>query len=448
MNNLFETLPLNFFSILNGQNKELMSDCIFILYNFMKDDTSFATLKDNVIFELIKYFNTHIVDMNDIESQSSKEKAYYVYRRLKECGWISEDQNENYRMYVSFEDYAIAIIETLNSLDKEKDIEYSSMVYSIYSGLLNFDVNNGHMILDAQYNMTKNLMSKLKNLNTSIKKHIKKLLKDNIKNNLNEILESLLSDYQMKIIDRAFYNLMTRDNPLKYRNSIISQIQKVRDDDVAIDIIVRNIMDTKDLGYTESLDFFNEQTLYIIEAFESIEDLTAEITRKNEKFVAAATNRILFLINVKEDIGGKINELIKEGQNYPQVFETITQISVNKFLDEKSLYTPRQLKKPMETELILEPVLDKSVKEKAINKLKMNEKYSRSSIENNILKKLEINSEILGSKFYEETNDISIFALTWLYGYSQKAKYQIVPQDNIVKKDQYRFREFVIRGVE
>lgn len=448
MNNLFETLPSNFFSILNGQNKELMSDCIFILYNFMKDDTSFATLKDNVIFELIKYFNTHIVDMNDIESQSSKEKAYYVYRRLKECGWISEDQNENYRMYVSFEDYAITIIETLNSLDKEKDIEYSSMVYTIYSGLLNFDVNNGHMILDAQYNMTKNLMSKLKNLNTSIKKHIKKLLKDNIKNNLNEILESLLSDYQMKIIDRAFYNLMTRDNPLKYRNSIISQIQKVRDDDVAIDIIVRNIMDTKDLGYTESLDIFNEQTLYIIEAFESIEDLTAEITRKNEKFVAAATNRILFLINVKEDIGGKINELIKEGQNYPQVFENITQISVNKFLDEKSLYTPRQLKKPMETELILEPVLDKSVKEKAINKLKMNEKYSRSSIENNILKKLEINSEILGSKFYEETNDISIFVLTWLYGYSQKAKYQIVPQDNIVKKDQYRFREFVIRGVE
>ena len=111
---------------------------------------------------------------------------------------------------------------------KRQDIEYSSMVYSIYSQFKNFDIENGHKILDAQYSMTKSLMTKLKNLNTNIKRYIKRLVQDNMKNDLNQILDSLLSDYQLKIVDRAFYNLTTKDHPLKYRNSIISQIQRIQ----------------------------------------------------------------------------------------------------------------------------------------------------------------------------------------------------------------------------
>lgn len=202
-----------------------------------------------------------------------------------------------------------------------------------------------------------------------------------MKNNLNDILNALLSDYQVKIIDRAFYNLTTRDNPVKYRNSIISQIQKIRDNEIWTDTIVRNIMVTKDIDYNEAYDLFNQQTLYILEAFENIMDLINEISRKNERFVAAATNRIMFLINVKEDIGGKINEIIKEGQRDATLFKDITQISINKYLDEESLYTPRQPRKSMEVELIIEPHLDENVRAEALAKMKLNEKYTKISIE-------------------------------------------------------------------
>ena len=41
-----------------------------------------------------------------------------------------------------------------------------------------------------------------------------------------------------------------------------------------------------------------------------------------------------------------------------------------------------------------------------------------------------------------------LFILTWLYGYSQNARYKIEPQENIIKKDHYQFREFIIRRVE
>ena len=87
-----------------------MSDCLFILYDYMKEDTAFASLKENVIFELTKYFNNHIVEIDDIESHAAKDKAYYVYRRFKECKWITEEVGNNYQIYTSFEDYAIVIL--------------------------------------------------------------------------------------------------------------------------------------------------------------------------------------------------------------------------------------------------------------------------------------------------------------------------------------------------
>ena len=36
---------------------------------------------------------------------------------------------------------------------------------------------------------------------------------------------------------------------------------------------------------------------------------------------------------------------------------------------------------------------------------------------------------------YDQNKDLSLFILTWLYGYSQNARYKIEPQENIIKKD-------------
>lgn len=447
MNNIYDILPLNFFNVFY-KNKIVMSDCLFILYDYIKEDTEFVSLKENIIFELTKYFNNHIVEMDDIDSNQAKDKAYYVYRRFKECGWLSEEQRDNYQIYSSFEDYAILIIESLKNLDKEEDVEYSSIVYSIYKSFINFDVNNGHKIFESEYNRTKELITKLKNLNTNIKRYIKKLLKDNIKNNLNDVLESLLSDYQVKVIDRAFYNLTTRDNPVKYRNNIIIQIQKIRDDVSSCDIIIRNIMETKDIDYFEATALFDQQSTYILDAFEGIMDLINEISRKNERFVATATNRIVFLINVKEDISGKINEIIKFGQKNQDIFENITTLSVNKYLDQDSLYTPRQAKRMVESKLLIEPHLDEKVRKMALEKMKTNKKYTRLSIEKNILERLKDNQIIYGSQYLEEEHDLSLFVLTWLYGYSVNSKYKIEPLDQIIIKDKYQFRDFIIKGAK
>ena len=167
-------------SILSGTSATELTQSGFFVSWIGKEPDTFCSrsLKENLIYELTKYFSSHLIELEELQSQSPRERAFYVYRRLKECGWLSEEVGENYHVYASFEDYAISIIETLINLEEDRDIEYSSMVYSIYSQFKNFDIENGHKILDAQYSMTKSLMTKLKNLNTNIKRYIKRLVED------------------------------------------------------------------------------------------------------------------------------------------------------------------------------------------------------------------------------------------------------------------------------
>ena len=48
MVNIFDTLPRNFFNIFNTADRVVISECICVLYEYIKDDASFASLKEAV----------------------------------------------------------------------------------------------------------------------------------------------------------------------------------------------------------------------------------------------------------------------------------------------------------------------------------------------------------------------------------------------------------------
>ena len=73
---------------------------------------------------------------------------------------------------------------------------------------------------------------------------------------------------------------------------------------------------------------------------------------------------------------------------------------------------------------ILDTQLDEQTRLMAIEKLKQNEKYTKTAIEKNVLQCLDQQETILGSNSYDQNKDLSLFILTWLYGYSQNARYK------------------------
>lgn len=446
MYNIYDTLPDNFFNLFSGNNKRIIADCLYILYNSFHNDLSFSSSKLEMIYLLQDYFDTHVTVFDDEEQVStSKEKAYAVIRRLNECGWTTEETGENYDVYVTFQDYSMKVMSTLFSLERESETEYSGIVYNIYVLFSNFDVNRGDLIFETGYENTRELANKLKNLNSNIKKYIQNLLKEGMKDDLEKLLNTLLQDYQTKIIDRAYYNLTTYDNPSKYRQRIINSIQNIMNNEQYTNIIVRNIMERKEMGYEKAYELLMKQGEYIIDSFEHIEDIMNEIDQKNNKFVQSAINRITFLLNHQKDVEGKINNIIKFISKGNEI-EDLGNIYLNQMIHKESLYTPRKLSQAIKIETEQEVLLDEKLKEESLRQIIKSQKYSHKYIESIVMKLLKDKKEFLGSSLpLNDHEELATLVLIYLYGYTFGSKYEIEPLDQMIVHNEYRFKDFKVK---
>ena len=132
MYNIFDILPNNFFNIFIGDNKRVISDCLYLVYHSFKSDLSFSSTKEQVLS-------------------------------------IFQDYFENYEIFITFEDYSIRVLENLFSLDTSSDNgEYSGLIYNIFMSFNTFDVNRGDLVFETGYENTKELANKLKNLNSNL----------------------------------------------------------------------------------------------------------------------------------------------------------------------------------------------------------------------------------------------------------------------------------------
>ena len=447
MYNIFDILPNNFFNIFIGDNKRVISDCLYLVYHSFKSDLSFSSTKEQVLSIFQDYFENHVTFLkSDEELDGSRDKALYILKRLKECGWVNEETGENYEIFITFEDYSIRVLENLFSLDTSSDNgEYSGLIYNIFMSFNTFDVNRGDLVFETGYENTKELANKLKNLNSNIKKYIQNLLDEGIKYDLEALLSSLLQDYQTKIIDRAYYNLTTYDNPSKYRQRIINNIETIISNDEYLDIIVRNIMERKDLGYQEALALLLNQKDYIINAFEHIEEIMQEIDSKNNRFIESAINRITFLLNNQKDIEGKINNIIKAVASGKDVSD-LGNLYLNSFVSRDSLYVPRNYTSLVKSQLEKPAVLDEELKEKALKQIIKSKNYSHKYIEDKVLMLLKQKGDFLGSSLPINNNeDLATLVLIYLYGFAYGTKYEVEPLDNEVVVNKYRFKDFRVK---
>lgn len=447
MYNIFDILPNNFFNVFIGENKRIISDCLYLVYSSFKSDLSFTCSREQVLLIFQDYFENHVTDLqSDEQLTNSRDKALYILKRLRECGWVNEETGENYEIFIIFEDYSIKVLENLFGLDMTNDnSEYSGLIYNIYMSFNSFDVNRGDLVFETAYENTKELATKLKNLNSNIKKYIQNLLNEGIKDDLEALLNSLLQDYQTKIVDRAYYNLTTYDNPSKYRQKIINKIEEIIEDEHYFDLIVRNIMERKDNNYKEAMQLLMMQKDYIVDSFEHIEDIMQEIDSKNNKFIESAINRITFLLNNQNDIEGRINNIIKSLILNEKAME-LGNIYFNSFISKDSLYVPRNFSKPLEINLISEAKIDKSLKNEKIESLISKRKYSHKFIEEKVLKLLKKNSSFLGSSLpINDNDDLATLVLIFLYGHTYDTKYEIEPLDEEVSVNNYRFKDFKVK---
>ncbi len=445
---LFDIVSPSFFNMLTGPNKFMYAEIVYLLFEKADNENSYTFHKEEFVDIIDDYFRNHqnIEIISEIEElKTTRDKATYTYRKLKDCGWIDEEIGVNQEILVNFEDYAIEFLNIYKNFNKANSFELSSRVYGIYQTLNSFDVYQGYLTLHTIEEQSKDLISKLRSLNANIKKYIKRIIKLDTKDDtelLNSILTQLLGEYKEKVIDKAYYYMKTNDNPIKYRRSFEQKCKEIRNDSSKSDLIIHQIMDSDELEYQDACQRYDEIMDWLENVFDIAISLMRDIDKKNSKYINVAIEKIKIIMNHDTDIEGYLLHILK---NYKELTKEDLghYFSSPKSLNKNSLYTARTIKKFEKSALLEEETVTSS--EKVQEDIKKIMRFSKQNIWKYIEKKLEKKESLTIENFNIADKDEYIkFLLVLIYQHETDSKYQVKWKENEINYSGILMRDFII----
>lgn len=432
---LFTLIPENFFKLLTSNQKEIYADCLFLLFNHLDKANSYGDKKE-IIIEVL---SQHV----------PKTKALIILRKLKEYGWIYEENIGNYEVVINFTYYAVQIVKTLSELKVKNNLDYYGYLFAIYSMLKNIEYESLGDILDQIFFNMKIIMNRLKILNANINKYIQELISNSNIENLPLIVNTLFNDYKKNIVDEYYQRLKTSDNLSKYRPFIISKLNEISINSAIINDAAKTLVaKNKFNDITSSQAHIYQQISYIISSLNNIEVVVNEIDKKNSQYIKTAITKILYIVSNTEDTTGKIKKIIDyivKNKNDKKTIHTLFSLNTSRFLSHKSLYkVPKKVH--FETQKIQnEKKLDDYCKTKYMQKILEYSRFSKQRIVNYVKELLKDTNEISASKL-PLNNYEDYLRLILIFMYANNSFYKIKRSKDFIKVNGFCFYDFQIRG--
>lgn len=418
-NPLFGIIPKEFFTPLASPNRLVYWDCLCRLFQAMSAQLSFGIEREILVDELQFYFEQNQAaefEEDDINGMDSRKKANEMLRLLEKYGWLEVETDKSYVQRVNFYDYAVKVMKTLLEISDGRKVEYQGYIYTIYS-LVRTNTDHPAVVLQQIRDNTDMLITGLKNLNSNIKHYIDELTKHKT---VAEIMNALFNDYITNIVDKAYHRLLTSDNVSKFRPEIIERLEANGHSSRYIAKTSEELAAIREIpvGQAEELVY---QTLHeIVEAFRNMDDILAEINRKNTQYQRAAVNRAKFLLAGTEDVRGQMKEIllyIGEQMEQSQLdlngiyeieyLENLVRLFGSSFIDEKSFYSPIEGKKEFHPQELIETMPDVEFRQEKLRKMteKMQRILSPERIERFVEEQLGDRAKIYASELPMETMD-------------------------------------------
>lgn len=455
---MFHIIPENFFVPLASPNKIVYWECICKLFSIMEHQLSFGVERDVLVEELQYYFESansaELID-EEVESDSSRNKANWMLRRLEFYGWIETETDKSYIQRVNFKEYAVKILKTLIEIQDGKQVEYQGYIYTIYSIVRSNTEHPGIMLMQILEN-TDLLITGLKNLNSNIKHYIDELTRHKT---VAEIMDVLFNDYITNIVDKAYHRLLTSDNVSKFRPEIVERLESKGRNKSFVGKASAELAEIKEVSVEVAEELVYQYIHDIVAVFQSMDDILEEIKRKNTQYQKAAINRAKFLLTGSEDIRGQLKEIlvgIGEEMNCQSMdiggiyridfLEELVRLYSVSVIDEKSLYSPIEGKKEFKPEQLELEEPDEALRQQKL--LHMMEKMQRvmnpQKIDDYILEQMGERTSVCASELPIITvEDFVKIIYTRLYGQRKHMSYRIEGLDEKVVNG-YRFKDFRI----
>jgi hypothetical protein len=228
---------------------------------------------------------------------------------LKACGWIEYEQERNHQLNVVLFEYAVPIIESMNKVIREEEAEYQGIISQIHASLQNKDlyVKPYELIIKGVKENSERLISELKKLNASIKRHMDKQTADM---EASEILEHFF-EYHKNIGSKAYLRMKTSENISYFRSAIISKIEELMESSELMDRAVNGYMEVEqEENHDQAYDKIVEILLDIKTVFYRLDDIIEEIDRKHSTYMKNAVMRARFKLATGNNIEGKLLKIL------------------------------------------------------------------------------------------------------------------------------------------
>ena len=312
MKTLFDILPADFFKPLTSKYRREYADCIMQLFNAFKPEISYGVNRDIVVKELTDYFEADDTEMSfddEIYISDAREKANGVIAVLKKCGWIEYEQETNHQINVILCEYAIPVIDSMNRIIREEEAEYQGIISQIHASLQNEELYGKpyELIIKGVQENTERLLSELKKLNASIKRHMDQQTNDM---DAEEILDHFF-EYHKNIGSKAYLRMKTSENISYFRTAIIERIGRIMESTEIMERAVAGYMEVEETEDQEkAYDEVIAMLIDIKSAFYRLDDIIDEIDRKHARYMRSAVMRARFLLATGNNLEGKLSKIL------------------------------------------------------------------------------------------------------------------------------------------
>ena len=457
MAHLFDRMHENFFSVLSSPNRNTYIDCIFIIYNAIDTiEDAFQGDRDFIVSKLVDYFDDQQTDdfedmEEDEQSNTSRQKALHVINVLKKNGWIGEEELGDYKTSLNLFDYSIQVIDVLYRIKNNQQNEYTGEIYTVYSLLSNFSIEEGIGVLEQAYLKTNDIIRKLKALKANIYRYYYDITKKHSRKDLPDLLEKLLVEYKQNFFDSSYYNLKTTDSLSRYKRGILESINRIQNDADLMDDLAKNVIRLKRIeDYNEAFLYIEDRLRFVSDSFTALEHLILAIDRKNEQYITAAASKILFFTNQSDDIEGIFNRLFRIVLNQKDIdLNQLFNISQIRNLDTDSLYNPRRARIKAEPEEITfdDSLITEDYRKEKIKALLKNNIYGKKEIDSYVKSLLKDQKEIEAKDIALDTQEDYVkLILIFLYSKSVGMHYDVVLLKDKCKNNFVTFQNFMIKG--
>lgn len=457
--NLFDEVSPTFFMPLAGGNRQLNYELLHLINEKMHNDIEQFS-REQVMEWLVEYLSHSSYDESlddETQERSTGQETYQdiASRKLhyfKQCGWLSTEVDNEFRTTYQMDSFAIVVLQAIDSYlsNNEDTIQLTHFVYSIYMTLKNgFQMDHAVDAVQTIADNEQKLSDMLRSLNSNVRKYLNKLLHDE-NASPQEILYTLLSDYQNSVVLKSFENLRRRDNPSRYKQEIIAQIDNLLANHLSemVDNAIAVTYGGEDSPENRRAAQFDFQKKLgeTRKLFETIEDQIRVINQRNTRYVRTTESRLSYLLNEDRNLEGRITSLLKgiESSDYEKPVNF--GISIAGVINTESLFRPRvPLKKSISRTPVSPEKIDPEELEAHSMRLQRAMEFSLSYVDSFILSALGVRSSMLASEVsLASEDDFLRLLLAELYSTSPLVHYRAKLRDSDFTFQGRTMTDFVI----